>query len=176
MRASGHAILAKLRRRAEIGATRVPTLEVAHHMFPEKHFNKLSIFCYNLLRSHAPPSVTHSASRPHGLSLRRRRALTTVTARSSSWPPHAGGPPTSTCVFIASRISGVPDGETADGAVVRSRSGQESEDGGPGRNRTDVRGFAGRCITTLPPDRCPHSRRIVVCRDVNKWSNRRCGA
>jgi hypothetical protein len=25
------------------------------------------------------------------------------------------------------------------------------ENGGPGRNRTDVRGFAGPCITTLPP-------------------------
>ncbi len=25
------------------------------------------------------------------------------------------------------------------------------DDGGPDRNRTGVRGFAGRCITTLPP-------------------------
>jgi hypothetical protein len=25
------------------------------------------------------------------------------------------------------------------------------ESGGPDRNRTGVRGFAGRCITTLPP-------------------------
>ena len=24
--------------------------------------------------------------------------------------------------------------------------------GGPGRNRTGIRGFAVRCITTLPPD------------------------
>ena len=28
---------------------------------------------------------------------------------------------------------------------------EKREDGGPDRNRTGVRGFAGRCITTLPP-------------------------
>jgi hypothetical protein len=33
--------------------------------------------------------------------------------------------------------------------------------GGPGRNRTDVRGFAGPCITTLPPGR----RRAIARRD-----------
>ena len=31
---------------------------------------------------------------------------------------------------------------------------QMEESGGGGRNRTGVHGFAGRCITTLPPRRC----------------------
>jgi hypothetical protein len=32
----------------------------------------------------------------------------------------------------------------------------ETSDGGWGRNRTGVHGFAGRCITTLPPSRVRH--------------------
>ena len=32
----------------------------------------------------------------------------------------------------------------------------ETSDGGWGRNRTGVHGFAGRCITTLPPSRVKH--------------------
>ena len=36
----------------------------------------------------------------------------------------------------------------AAGGGMRAESG-----GGPGRNRTGIRGFAVRCITTLPPDR-----------------------
>ena len=41
--------------------------------------------------------------------------------------------------------------------------------GGPGRNRTDVQGFAGLCITTLPPDLTdapPADKAVHVLRDI----------
>ena len=35
--------------------------------------------------------------------------------------------------------------------MFMTQSGKLFEGGGKDRNRTDVHGFAGRCITTLPP-------------------------
>jgi hypothetical protein len=48
--------------------------------------------------------------------------------------------------------------------VRGSRRRERSQHGGQGRNRTGVRGFAGRCMTTLPPghaDFGPRSGRVV---------------
>ena len=41
--------------------------------------------------------------------------------------------------------------------VAGPASSHRSSNGGQGRNRTGVRGFAGRCMTTLPPSRVKNS-------------------
>ena len=57
-----------------------------------------------------------------------------------------------------------------EGAASIRRSAFESSDGGLGRNRTGVRGFAVRCMTTLPPGHRLRSARVTAKRLKNKTS------
>jgi hypothetical protein len=50
-------------------------------------------------------------------------------------------------------------------------SGAEENPGGASRNRTDVHGFAGRCITTLPSRRRPDALASEVSRASPGTSN-----
>ena len=46
----------------------------------------------------------------------------------------------------------MPSGPVASNPGQSIAQGDMAQIGGPGRNRTGIRGFAVRCITTLPPD------------------------
>src|SRR5690606_9224220 len=53
---------------------------------------------------------------------------------------------------------------------------REGEDGGLGRNRTGVHGFAGRCMTTLPPGLMASGPRLAQRAGSGKTKPRRTGA
>ena len=65
------------------------------------------------------------------------------------------------CSICCERCS-APTWHATGCAIKRGHSIRDREGfGGPGRNRTGIRGFAVRCITTLPPDPRAQARYMV---------------
>jgi hypothetical protein len=107
-----------------------------------------------------------------------RRSEQAALGRRDDRRAEADGDRGSSCTRRVTSTPGIA------GSAARSRSKTDalypSEldvgnlDGGPGRNRTGIRGFAVRCITTLPPD--PRAQERVYVRRTRPGQERSQGA
>ena len=155
--------------------------------------------CRVVAERHAPSTQSNRLPRVENAVRPRKRGVDAITFRVTRYalvvtgifaPSRGRGGSIETCLtaIAAQAKPSISPGPRSSSPVGHQTadptSSHRSSNGGQGRNRTGVRGFAGRCMTTLPPGHCSLRRRskgsplagknkTSVVRGFKNWSGKR---